>query len=125
MPSSNILFVTWSSGLGLELVGLLIAIAIAELLSLDPLELFRDVVVHVLIRLFLFAEALRVIGQDNTTANTMAVLLVVVAISLTMVEVAPCTYRPGCGRSPDARHRWRPRNDLSAKHVVEVMGHAD
>lgn len=96
MPSSDILFLTWSSGLGLELVGLLIAVAIAELLSLDPLELFRDVVVHVLIRLFLFAEALRVIGQDNTTANTMAVLLVVVAISLTMVEVAPCTYRPGC-----------------------------
>lgn len=119
----NILLAIHSLGLGLELVALLIAIT--YLLTLHPLELFGDIVVHMLIRLFLFAEALGVIGQDDATTNTVTVMLLVVSISLTLVEVAPCTYRPSCGRPPDTRHRWRPRNDLSAKHVIEVMRHAN
>lgn len=123
MARFTILSAIYALGLGLELVALLIAIT--ELLALYPLELFRDIVVHVLIRLFLFAEALWVIGQDDATTNTVTVMLVVVAVSLSLVEVASCSYRSSCGRPPDTRHRWRPRNDLSAKHVIEVMRHAN
>lgn len=122
-PLTTLLEAIYSLGLGLELVALLIAIT--DLLTLDPLELFGDIVVHMLIRLFLFAEALWVIGQDDATTNTVAVMLIVVAVSLSLVEVAPCTYRSSCGRPPDTRHRWRPRNDLSAKHVIEVVRHAN
>lgn len=95
MAKFTILLAIYSLGLGLELVALLIAIT--ELLTLYPLELFGDIVVHMLIRLFLFTEALWVIGQDDATANAVTVMLLVVSIGLTLVEVAPCTYRPSCG----------------------------
>lgn len=83
-------FVTHLLGSSLKFVALVISVTC--LLTLDPLELLSDVVVHVLIRLFLFPELLRIITQDNTTTSTVTIVLIIVTVSLAGIEITPGTY---------------------------------